>query len=149
MSLTKTSIGAAVLGLLAAGAATAAEPEDLIKYRQGVMKSLGGHMSATALIVRGKVPYGARLEAHARGLAALSEDLAALFPEGSDFGETGAKAEVWSKREGFEKASADAARAAQALVTAAGGKDSGAIARAFDGVGKTCKGCHDDYRKED
>lgn len=135
-----------ICGALVAGAAAAADAEDVIKYRQASMKALGGHATAMAQIVRGKVPFSARLEGHAQAAAALTRDLPALFPEGSDFGETDAKPEVWKKRAEFEKVSGDAGKAAESLVAAVRSGDKAAVGKAFDGLSQTCKGCHEDFR---
>jgi len=85
-----------IAALVASAAAVQAqEPEDYIKYRQAVMEAIGGHSGAASQIVRGKVSPEGALAMHADALAALNADLASLFPEGSDFGETRAKAEIW------------------------------------------------------
>lgn len=151
MTVRPRALGAValVLGAAVCGQAGAAEPEEIIKYRQATMKALGGHMTALAQIVRGKVGFSEHLQRHAEAIAALEQDLKALFPEGSDFGETGALPEVWKKPAEFEKAASEASKAAEALVAAAKGASPGAIGPAFEGVGKTCKGCHDTFRKED
>lgn len=135
--------------LATATAAQAQEPEDYIKYRQAVMKAIGGHSGAASQIVRGKVSPAGALAMHADALAALSADIAALFPEGSDFGETGAKAEVWDDRAGFEKAAGDAKTATAAFAAAVAGGDADTIAAAYKDVGETCKGCHKEFRQKD
>ncbi|MCU0935281.1 MAG: cytochrome c [Gammaproteobacteria bacterium] len=143
---TRLSVPLVLCGALVAGAAAAADAEDVIKYRQASMKALGGHATAMAQIVRGKVAFPARLEGHAQAAAALTRDLPALFPAGSDFGETDAKPEIWSKRAEFEKVSGDSSKAADALVTAVRSGDSAAVGKAFDALSQTCKGCHEDFR---
>ncbi len=42
----------------------------------------------------------------------------------------------------------DTQEAAQNFLKAVEGEDKKAIAEAFDKLGKSCKGCHDDFRKE-
>ena len=125
------------------------ESEDVIKYRQGVMKAIGGHMSASSLIVRGKVSYKPQLQEHANALKILSSDIPALFPDDSDFGETRAKAEVGGKRDDFVKA-ADVSKQSIAdfLAAVEQGKPD-AIAASFQKVGDGCKGCHKDFREKD
>lgn len=136
----------ALCAVLVAGAAAAADAEDVIKYRQASMKALGGHATAMAQIIRGKVAFSSRLEGHAQAAAALTRDLPALFPEGSDFGETDAKAEIWKKRAEFEKVAADAGKAAESLLAAVRGGDKAAVGKAFEGLSQSCKGCHEDFR---
>ena len=82
-------------------AALAESPENYIKYRQAMMKAIGGHMGASTQIVRGKITAPGDLAMHADALAALNADLARLFPEGSDFGETQAKFVITDTENGF------------------------------------------------
>lgn len=127
---------------------TAAEPQDIIKYRQAVMKSQGGHMGAAAQIIKGKVDFGSDLQYHATALAASSTGLAKLFPKGSDFGETRAKTEIWTNAAEFEKASKDAENKASAFLAAAKSNDTAAIAKTFGDLSETCKGCHKKFREK-
>ena len=130
--------------------ALADDAENYIKYRQAIMKAIGGHMGATSQLLRGKVsPQGDHLAMHASALAALNTNLAQLFPEGSDFGETGAKAEIWEQWDKFEKAANDAETATAKLAEAVAGGDRAKITAAHRAVGKTCKGCHEDFREKD
>jgi len=126
-----------------------AESEDLIKYRRGVMKAIGGHMSATSLIVRGKVPHKGQLKQHVSALKALTSDIPALFPEDSDFGETRAKAEIWEKQEDFAKAAKASNDSIANLLKAVEGGNDGEILAGFKKVGEGCKGCHKDFREKD
>ncbi len=134
--------------LTAAVTATAAEPEDIIKYRQRVMSSQGAHMGALFLILQGRVEYRNDVGYHADALAHSLTNLTALFPEGSDFGDTEALPAVWEKRAAFEKVAADAQAAGAQLKEAGAGGDMAALGAAFDGVAKQCKACHDDFREE-
>lgn len=146
----KTYMTLLLAGLLAAiGAVHAAEPENYIKYRQAVMKAIGGHMGASSQIVRGKVPEDAQLAIHAQALADLNTGLTRLFPEGSDFGETKAKEAVWDDPAKFEQAANAAQDATAAFAAAVAGGDSAKIAAAHKKVGQSCKGCHKDFRQKD
>lgn len=135
--------------LLVPAISLGAEPEDLIKYRRSVMKAIGGHMSATSLIVRGKVPYKAQLTQHVNALKVLSQDIPALFPEDSDFGETHAKQEIWEEWDNFTKAADSAMKSTEILLkTVEAGNDS-ELPASFKKVGESCKGCHKDFREKD
>lgn len=125
------------------------EPEDLIKYRQSVMKSIGGHMGAAALIMRGKVDYLPQLIDHARALAATTNGIDDIFPEASALGETRAKSEVWENPEEFKKAVEDAQQAADAFLAAVESDNQEDMATRFKALGDTCKGCHDDFREKE
>ena len=127
----------------------AAEPEDIIKYRQNMMKAIGGHTAAAGAIVQGKVDYKNQLADHARALQALTSDIPGLFPKDSDFGDTKAKDEVWSNRAAFEKHAKDAKTQVAAFAKAVQGGNQQAIAASFKDVGERCKACHKDFRKQD
>ncbi len=127
---------------------TATEPEDIIKYRQAVMDSQGGHMNAAAQILKGKVDFGSDLAYHATALAASSAGLTKLFPKDSDFGETRAKPEIWTNSTEFEKASKDAEKAANAFLAAVQSNDKAAIAKTYNDLGEACKGCHKKFREK-
>lgn len=134
-----------------AGAASvqAEEPENYIKYRQAMMTAIGGHNGAATQIVRGKVDPEGDLIMHANALAALCSNIPRLFPEGSDFGETKAKDEIWSQWDRFEQAANDAKNATAAFSEAASSGDPERIGKAFKDVGDSCKGCHKDFRQKD
>lgn len=123
--------------------------EQAVKYRQNIMDAMGGLMGAAVGRLRDGFTFGPELPAVAAGLAAMSADIAALFPEGTDFGESDAKAEVWSDRQGFVDKSTQAADATKAFVEAIKSGDNTMIMQAFKGVGDACKGCHEAYRKDD
>ncbi len=127
----------------------AAEPEDIIKYRQNSMKASGAHMAASNAIIKGKVPFNSQLIVHARALEQLNHDTASLFPEGSDFGKTKALEAVWKDRAEFDKAARAAGEKARAFAKAAGGKDLKAAAAAHKDLGDACSACHKKFRKKD
>ena len=126
-------IGIATL-LSLASLACADEPENFIKYRQSMMAAIGGHNGSASQILRGRVTPPGHLAMHANALRDLTADLAALFPEGSDFGETKARADIWSDWAGFEKAANDAKTATAAFAEAVTGGDAGNIEAAFKQV---------------
>lgn len=127
----------------------AAEPEDIIKYRQSMMKASAAHMAASNAIIKGKVPFKNQLAVHARALEQLNHDTASLFPKGSDFGKTKALEAVWEKRADFDKASRDAASKAKAFARAAAGKDPAKAGAAFKDLGESCSSCHKQFRQKD
>lgn len=129
--------------------AHAAEPEDIIKYRQNMMHAIGGHTAAAGAIVQGKVDYKNQLPEHAHALLTLTSDIPALFPKGSDFGNTKAKDEVWSNRAEFEKHAKDAKDKVAAFAKSVQGGNQQAIAASFKEMGESCKACHKDFRKKE
>ncbi len=147
----KISVGMFVLGSLAligVAAYAESEPEDIIKYRQNVMKANGAHMAAAGAILQGKVEYKKDLAYHANTLKAINGGIPALFPKGSDFGDTKALDGVWAKRAEFEKRAKDTGAKADAFAKAAGGDAKAALAK-FKELSDSCKACHKDFRKEE
>ena len=139
-----------VLFLAGAFAAQAeSEPEDLIKYRQNVMKSSGANAAAATAIVQGKVSeFKERLRDHAQALVTSTKNIPALFPKGSDFGETEALDAVWKKPDDFAKRAKDAQAKAVAFEKAVAANDTKAYAAKLKDLAESCKACHKDYRKE-
>jgi cytochrome c556 len=123
------------------------DSEEVIKYRQKVMKSLGAHNGAVSSIIKGRVSYKNHLEMHARAIADAAATILALFPEGSDFGETKAKPEVWGKRAEFEKAAKNSEQAAADFLKAVKGKDKD-LGPAYKKLGESCKECHKQFREK-
>ena len=93
-----------VLGL-GAQAPAVDEPENVISYRQSVMKAIGGHSGAIVAVVKGEVSYVGHVAAHARGIHEMRELLPGLFPKGTGrdpYPETRALAELWNDLAKFE-----------------------------------------------
>ena len=84
----------AMAGVAFTGSSLAQDPADQIKYRQNVMKAIGGNMGAIAAIMKGQVAHKSHLKMFATALNADSKAVRDLFPEGSDMGETNAKPEI-------------------------------------------------------
>lgn len=134
--------------MLAAWAHADSHGEAVVEYRQGVMSAIGGNTSAIAASALQGAGYEGNLETHARQLVELTEDIPALFPEGSNVGETWALDAVWEDRAGFEERAQAASEAAQDLYDAVQAGDQAAIAQRFQALGQACKACHDNYRAE-
>ena len=142
------AVALAIATLGAGSQAQADEGENAIKYRQAMMKAVGGHMGGLAAIISGKVAHKGDLKAHAAAMAALADMTAHGFPEGSDFGVTAAKAEVWDKPAEFKKAVTAFQAAAAAMVGAADKNDMKAAGAALKQLGGACKGCHEAFREK-
>ncbi len=115
------------------------------KYREGVMKSIGGEASSIGAILRGQV-HMENLSVHANHLARLAKLTHGIFPEGSGGGKSEALPAIWEEPAEFEEAVqkfVDATAAFENAVSA--GED---VGTAFRSVGQSCKGCHDDFREE-
>ena len=138
---------ALVVGLMAvtAGAGAADDP---VKVRKALMTSQGVHLGALGAIAKGEAPYTELANGHAFALLRISQAITHVFPEGSDSGDTRAKAEIWSDMAKFEQAIASLEAAAANMVEAAKTGDPGAIGAALGEMGGACGGCHKPFRAE-
>ena len=131
--------------------------DGMIKYRQNVMKSLGGHVGAVDRLVRGQVPLMDQLEMHATAALDITRTITTLFPTDSippdaEFAgatvTTDALASIAEKPEEFEKAAQETIDATEALVKAVQAGNQQELPLAFKRVGESCKGCHKDFREK-
>ena len=106
-----------------------------------------GHIGAISRIVRaGLGDYKGHITDHAVAIQNAAKIVPSMFPEGSDFGDTGALESIWTDQKGFEKASQRLVDASGELVTVSQSGDMKAIGKAVGAVGGACKNCHDNYR---
>jgi cytochrome c556 len=142
-----TSLLALMLALPAA--AQFAKPEDAIKYRKASLTVMAAHFGRVGAMASGRAPYDAKAAAENADIAAAMAKLPwAAFTEGSDKGETRAKPEIWKDSAKYKEA-ADKMQAEMVKLSAAakaGNVD--ALKTAFGPAAATCKGCHDNFRKE-
>ena len=141
-------VSACLMGGLAL-VVNAAEPEDIIKYRQNVMKAQAAHLAAAGAIIQGKVDFKGQLSDHVKALQASTKDVSSLFPKDSDFGETKAQDSIWKNNADFQKRAKDTHDKVNALAKAVAANDSANYGARFKDVADSCKACHKDYRKED
>ncbi len=143
---------AAVVGVAIAlpAAAQFAKPEDAIKYRKAGMTVMAAHFGRVAGMASGKIPFDAKLAADNAEIASMMSKLPfAGFVEGSDKGETKAKPEIWTEMDKFKAGATKMQEEMAKLNTAAKSGNLDAIKAAAGETGKACKGCHDNYRKDD
>jgi cytochrome c556 len=133
------------LGLASAASASEAD----VKYRQANMEVIGGHMHSIVPIVKGEVRHMGQLKAHAEGIAAASKLAPDAFKIEAMEGKTTAKKTIWTDWDTFADGLDKMGAAASKLAEVADSGDMAAIGPAVQSLGKTCKGCHDDFREED
>ncbi|MFT7687525.1 MAG: cytochrome c556 [Candidatus Azotimanducaceae bacterium] len=118
-----------------------------IKYRQGVMKVVGGHMQSIVTILKGGI-HGPDLKYHTLAMANIAAIVPAVFPEGSGEGKTEALAAIWEDKKAFAASVDKFVKAADGIALAGASGDMSAIGPAIKALGGSCKGCHDDYKEE-
>ena len=132
---------------LGIGGTTLANDEGAMKYRQSVMKSIGGHMGAMTGIVKGEVDFKEDLKGHAHALAELSKIAGKVFPKGSNVGQSAALPAIWEKPDDFKKVVAGFQAEATKLAEVANKGDMQAFAAQLSSLGQNgCKPCHDSFR---
>lgn len=147
--LASLALATAVTALSAPAMAQFQKPEDAVKYRKAAFTVMGAHFGRIGAMANGRVPFDAKMVADN---AAIVESMSKLpwagFGEGTDKGDTRAKAEIWTEqakfKEGADKMQAEVVKLSAAAKT--GNLDN--VKAAFGAVGQTCKACHDAYRKE-
>lgn len=145
MNLRKTAVFCALAcSLFAAGSVVAQDPIAARKDGFKAAKEAMGKIKST-LESGGDLSV---VQVSAAKLAEVSMAAGALFPPGSDKGDTKAKASIWSNADDFKaKLTAFQTESAKLVQVAATG-DAAAVKKQFGAVGGTCKGCHDNYKAD-
>ena len=131
------------------GSSSLADSKGIIKYRQNVMKSTAGQMGAIVDILKNDLPLQAHILDHARSIQQNSKMTLATFSKGTGLGNTKAKPAIWENWSKFESAVQDFERESAKLVKVAESGDMEALAKQVRATGKTCGGCHRNFRKRD
>ncbi|MCR6632916.1 MAG: cytochrome c [Magnetospirillum sp.] len=128
-------------------AAQADETNPAIVHRQAIYKIVSGHMQSlkAGLLLKGPVD---NLAWNAEGIVDAFKHMGAAYPEGSDKGETKAKANIWTEQAKFQEAGKKAFGAAVTLAEATKAGDQAKSVDAFKALGGACKACHEDFRKD-
>ena len=129
------------------GSGMAGDGEAYIQYRQAVMSGIGANMGAISAILKNRLAMPGHVAIHATLMADSAQLIGPAFEKKVTEGPTDAKAEIWEDWEDFEKDIAEFEKAARNLATAASGKDPAAIGPAVKALGKSCGGCHKEFRK--
>jgi cytochrome c556 len=130
-------------------AAQFAKPEDAIKYRKAAFTVMARHFGVVAGMAGGRIPFDAKVAADNAEIATMMSKLPFTgFVDGTDKGDTKAEPKIWAERDKFNAAATKMQEEMAKLNVAAKGGNLDAIKAAVGETGKSCKGCHDAYRKE-
>ncbi|QKC97725.1 c-type cytochrome [Mesorhizobium sp. NZP2298] len=135
----------AISTLAFAGSAAFADP---ILDRQALMKERGKIVGGLSKVVKGDEPFdAAAVLTQLQALQANAEkfDVDALFPKGSDTGDTTAGPKIWEDTAGF-KAAEDKYLADVKAAVAAAPADIDALKAQVGTLGSDCGACHQGYR---
>jgi cytochrome c556 len=148
MSKSKLLVGLSVVAGLAVVATGVQAQQDAIAKRKALMKEVGAASKLLNEMIKGEKPFDAK--AAAEGMTKIAggwAEFAKLYPKGTETGgETTASPKIWENFKDFdEKGQAMAAAAKRAADEAPKGLE--AFKAAFgNGVGNSCRGCHEVYR---
>jgi cytochrome c556 len=145
------TVASALMALMLAlpAAAQFAKPEDAIKYRKAAFTVMGNHFARVGAMASGRAPYDAKAALENADIAVAMGKLPwAAFTEGSDKGETRAKPEIWKDTAKFKEAADKMQAELTKLDVAAKAGNLDALKTAFGPAAATCKGCHDNFRKD-
>ena len=131
------------------GSSSLADSKGIIKYRQNVMKSTAGHMGAIVDILKNGLSLKAHVSDHARSMLQNSRMTLSMFPKGSGKGRTKSKQSIWENWSEYESAANNFERESAKLAEVAESGDMEALAKQVRATGKTCSGCHRNFRKRD
>lgn len=150
MKHTGTLLSAAVIGLVISATATAqVKPEVLVKQRQAAMTLQGKYFGPMAAMAQDKAPFKADVVAYN---ASLLDALARMPWDGFDASTKDVKSATlpaaFTDTAKFKTAQDQFQSAVDKLVAASKGSDMAATKAAIGGVGKTCGGCHDNFRQK-
>ena len=145
-----TLLSAAVIGLVISATATAqVKPEVLVKQRQAAMTLQGKYFGPMAAMAQDKAPFKADVVAYN---ASLLDALSRMPWDGFDAGTRNVKSATlpaaFADTAKFKAAQDQFHGAVDKLVAASKGSDMAATKAAIGGVGKTCGGCHDNFRQK-
>ncbi|MEI6893094.1 MAG: cytochrome c [Colwellia sp.] len=157
-NINKSVLVITILASLLAATASVAKPASSEKHaakatelRQSVFKLLGSNMGTLGAMAKGKIPLDAKIvEKNATRINQLSLMIADYSrTDTSKFDvKTEALDKVWQDFTHYIEDADKLVLASADLIVASQSKDESAIKKAIGGVGKTCGGCHDDFKED-
>ncbi len=144
-----TSALVVALGATASSAFAQAKPEVLVKQRQAAMTLIGKYFGPLGGMAQGKVPYNAQVVQRNAGFL---DNLSRMPWDGFDTTTQGEKSRalpaIWKESDKFKEASSRLENETAKLYQVSRGGDEAAVKAQIGAVGKTCAGCHDNFRQK-
>ena len=149
----KAGVLAAALGVLlgasASSALAQAKPDVLVKQRQAAMTLQGKYFGPLGGMAQGKVPYNAQVVQRNAGFL---DNLSRMAWDGFDASTQNEKSRalpaIWKEPDKFKQAAAAFENEAAKLYQVSRSGDEAAVKAQIGAVGKTCAGCHDNFRQK-
>ena len=147
-------VGSSVSLSAQAGAADETEPPVIVSYRQALMRANAQRLGALRALSSGEIDLPEHIRWHSAALAEngrmmMTQATAGIhdvFPEGSTHATSRASEEIWERSGEFTERVRDFSVAANAVNEAAQGGSMEQIREAIAEVGRTCNGCHQEFR---
>ena len=153
MNFKKIAVAALAIGLSSATLAQSiGKPEDQIRWRQSVMQTLGWSLGRIKANIEGTYNKDQVIQAANTIQALANSGSGALFAPGTDKGkgwhETEVKPELFTNTAKLREVGSAYNKEANELAKVAAAGDAAAVKTQFGNLGKACKACHDEFRKE-
>jgi len=122
------------------------------ELRQSIFSLLGNNMGPLGGMARGKIEFDAKkVEKHATRINQLSLMIGDYLNTDTSGHKVNTEAldNIWQKKDEFATRIKDLTKASATLQQLAmKGDDEQAMKKAISGVGRSCGGCHDDFKKD-
>jgi cytochrome c556 len=133
----------------ASGAYAQAKPEVLVKQRQAAMTLIGKYFGPLGGMAQGKVPYNAQVvQRNAGYLDNLSRMPWDGFDKNTENEKSRALPAIWKEDAKWKEASSRFENETAKLYQVSRSGDEAAVKAQIGAVGKTCAGCHDNFRQK-
>jgi cytochrome c556 len=140
---------ASVAAVVALDAAAQAKPEVLVKQRQAGMTLIGKYFGPLGGMAQGKIPYNAEVvQRNAGYLEVLSKLPWDGFHESTKDTKSAALPAVYQKQSEFKQGAERMQSEISKLASVSKSGDEAAVKAQIGAVGKTCGGCHDNFREK-
>ncbi|MCU7818531.1 MAG: cytochrome c [gamma proteobacterium symbiont of Lucinoma myriamae] len=124
------------------------DADDVIKYRQNMMKTISMHYKSLKLLSAGRITQPDQWLPQAQGLNNMAKMTTTAFPEESDFGETDAKESIWENKPDFNKKAEALLKFSGKLVSVIEQGKQQQAAELLREISQSCKNCHKKYREK-
>ena len=154
MKFNKFVVAAIAIGLSSAAMAqTIGKAEDKIRWRQSVMQTQGWSMARIKANIDGTFNKDQVVQAANMIQAIANSGSGGLFQPGTDTGkgwrDTNVKPEMFTNSAKLKEVGMAYNKEANEMAKVAASGDAAAVKAQFGNLGKACKGCHDEFRKEE
>lgn len=140
---------ALAMGAVAGTALAQAKPDVLVKQRQAAMTLIGKYFGPLGGMAQGRVPFDAKVvQRNADYLGTLSKMPWDGFDPSTKGEKTRALPAVYDKSGEFKQAAERMQSEIEKLQSVAKGGDETSIKSQIGAVGKSCAGCHDNFREK-